>query len=149
MDFLQVDCVVLVSDEDQDEYHPMSFQTHNSPALTGEIKSPVDDLQKLPLNERKVIARRASRVLRPGQTVNLGIGLPECLASVAGEEGMLPYITLTTEAGSFGGLVSRRHVCVPASRLHPHSIPLCEAFIWERIWAEHERSCAHRNESTV
>jgi len=101
-----VDCVVVVDDDEHDEFHPMSFNTTYCPVLTGKIRSPVDDAPRMKLNERKVIARRASRVLKPGQTVNLGIGLPEGVASVAGEEGMLPYITLTTEPGSFGGLPS-------------------------------------------
>lgn len=101
-----VDCVVVVDDDDQDEYHRMSYNTPYSPVLTGKIRSPVEDAPRIPLNERKVIARRGSRVLRPGYTVNLGIGLPEGVASVAGEEGMLPFITLTTEPGSFGGLPS-------------------------------------------
>jgi propionate CoA-transferase len=96
---VQVDCVVVVEDEDHCKYHPMSYTTPHSPVLAGEIRSPIEDSSRLPLNERKVIARRASRVLKPGQTVNLGIGLPEGVASVAGEEGMLPYITLTTEPG--------------------------------------------------
>ena len=42
--------------------------------------------------------------MKPGKVVNLGIGLPEGVAAVAGEEGQLPYITLTTEPGVFGGL---------------------------------------------
>lgn len=96
---LQVDCVVVVEEEDHDKYHPMSYTTSHSPVLAGEIRSPIEDSSRLPLSERKVIARRASRVLKPGQTVNLGIGLPEGVASVAGEEGLLPYITLTTEPG--------------------------------------------------
>ena len=96
----------MVDDDDHDEYHPMSYVTKHCPVLTGEIKSPVDDVPKMPLDVRKVIARRASQALKPGQTVNLGIGLPEGVASVAGEEGILPFITLTTEPGSFGGLVS-------------------------------------------
>lgn len=96
---MQVDCVVVVGEEDHDKYHPMSYTTSHSPVLAGEIRSPIEDSSRLPLSERKVIARRASRVLKPGQTVNLGIGLPEGVASVAGEEGLLPYITLTTEPG--------------------------------------------------
>jgi len=99
-----VDCVVVVGDDDQNNYHPMSYTTFHSPVLAGEIRSPIEDSSRLPLSERKVIARRAARLLKPGLTVNLGIGLPEGVASVAGEEGMLPYITLTTEPGSFGGM---------------------------------------------
>ena len=74
------------------------------PVLTCEVKSPSDELPKLLLTQRKVIARRAAFALKPDKVVNLGIGLPEGVASVAAEEGMLEYITLSTEAGIFGGL---------------------------------------------
>ncbi|KAL9185145.1 hypothetical protein ACHAXT_002922 [Thalassiosira profunda] len=109
-----VDCVVVVDDDDHDTFHPMSYTTKYSPALTGEIRSPAEDVPKMELSERKVIARRASRALKPGQTVNLGIGLPEGVASVAGEEGMLPYLTLTTEPGSFGGVPASGHEFGPS-----------------------------------
>ena len=114
---VQVDCVVVVEDEDHNIYHPMSYTTPHSPVLAGEIRSPIEDSSRLPLNERKVIARRASRVLKPGQTVNLGIGLPEGVASVAGEEGMLPYITLTTEPGKTGRVVITDEINVQHSPL--------------------------------
>jgi propionate CoA-transferase len=58
----------------------------------------------MPLDIRKIIARRAFFGLKPNTIVNLGIGLPEGVASVAAEEGMLEYITLSTEPGVFGGL---------------------------------------------
>ena len=99
-----VDCVVVVDEEDHDEYHPMSYTSRHDPVLSGEIKTPVEDVPKMPLNERKIIARRASMALKPGKVVNLGIGLPEGVASVAGEEDQLDFVTLTTEPGSFGGL---------------------------------------------
>lgn len=67
-----MDCVVVVDDEDHNEFHQMSYTTPYSPVLTGELKSPVEDAHRMKLNERKVIARRASRALKPGQIVNLG-----------------------------------------------------------------------------
>jgi propionate CoA-transferase len=99
-----VDCVCVVDEEDHDVFHRMSYTKRHDPVLCGEIKSPSDEVPKMPLDERKVIARRASFALKPGKVVNLGIGLPEGVASVAGEEGQLPFITLTTEPGVFGGL---------------------------------------------
>jgi propionate CoA-transferase len=99
-----VDCVCVVDEEDHDTFHGMSYTKRHDPVLCGEIKSPSDEVPKMPLNERKIIARRASFALKPGKVVNLGIGLPEGVANVAGEEGQLPYITLTTEPGVFEGL---------------------------------------------
>ena len=46
--------------------------------------------------------------------VNLGIGLPEGVAGVAAEEGLLDYITLSTEPGVFGGLPCSGHAFGPA-----------------------------------
>lgn len=120
----QVDCVVIVGDDDQNNYHPMSYTTFHSPVLAGEIRSPIEDSSRLPLSERKVIARRAARLLKPGLTVNLGIGLPEGVASVAGEEGMLPYITLTTEPG-------KKTWCT-SDRLEHRSI-LIACYHWNRL----------------
>lgn len=109
-----VDCVVVVDEKDHDTLHGMSFVEKHNPALTGEVVTPADEIKPMELDIRKVIARRAFFGLKPDKIVNLGIGMPEGVASVAAEEGMLEYVTLSTEPGVFGGLPASGHNFGPA-----------------------------------
>jgi propionate CoA-transferase len=95
-----VDCVVVARPEE----HWQTFATQYNPAFSGETRVPMRSLPTMEMGPRKVIARRAAFELRPNSVVNLGIGMPEGLASVANEERMLEYLTLTTEPGTVGGL---------------------------------------------
>lgn len=85
------------------ENHWQTYAGHYNPALSGEVKVPVDSIPPMPLNERKVICRRAAQELDPKAIINLGIGMPEGIANVANEEG-LPGLKLTVEAGGIGGV---------------------------------------------
>lgn len=53
---------------------------------------------------KKLIAKRAAKELRPGQLVNIGVGIPEGVGEVAAASGLLPKLTLTVESGAFGGM---------------------------------------------
>jgi len=109
-----VDCIVVVDEKDHDTLHGMSFVERHNPALTGELVTPRDEIMPMELGIRKIIARRAFFGLKPDKIVNLGIGMPEGVASVAAEEGMLDYVTLSTEPGVFGGLPASGHSFGPA-----------------------------------
>ena len=101
-----VDCVVVAKAE-----NPMqTFASSYNPAYSAEVRVPLDTLEAMPLDERKIIARRAAFELLPNAVVNLGIGMPEGVASVTAEEKILKYMTLTAEPGLIGG--------VPASGLN-------------------------------
>jgi propionate CoA-transferase len=95
-----VDCVVVARPEN----HWQTYGSPYNPAFSCEFKIPTAGVEPLELDERKIIARRAAFELRPNMVVNLGIGMPEGLANVANEEGIFDFLTLTTEAGSIGGL---------------------------------------------
>ena len=97
-----VDCVVVA----KPEYHSQTYTTVYNPAFSCEFKIPSATVEPLIMDERKIIARRAAFELQPNMVVNLGIGVPEGVASVANEEGIFEYLTLTTEAGSIGGIPS-------------------------------------------
>jgi len=95
-----VDCVVLA----KPEHHQQTFIEDYNPAYTGEVRVARGRVAPLALTPRKVIARRAAEYLKINAVVNLGIGIPEGVASVANEEGVLDLITLTVEPGGIGGI---------------------------------------------
>lgn len=72
-------------------------------ALCGDIKVPEAAIPTLPLDERKIIARRAAMELKPGP-VNLGLGIPQGIANVVAEEGCGDALTLISEVGNIGGI---------------------------------------------
>jgi len=95
-----VDCVVV----SELEYHMQTYNFPYNPALSGELRAPLDAMKPLPLDEKKVIARRAAMELNPHTTVNLGLGLPSLIGRVANEERISDQITLTVDPGVFGGV---------------------------------------------
>jgi propionate CoA-transferase len=94
-----VDAVVVAPPE----LHPQTYGTSYSPYFSGEIRAPEGASPPLPLDARKIIARRAAFELPVNGVVNLGIGMPEGVAAVADEEGLLRHVTLTAEPGVIGG----------------------------------------------
>ena len=96
-----VDCVVLA---ERPEHHMQTFIEAYNPAFASEIRVPASTVAPMPMNARKIIARRAALELAANSVVNLGIGMPEGVASVAAEEKIIDLLTLTAEPGVIGGI---------------------------------------------
>lgn len=94
-----VDAVVVADAGD----HMQTFATPYSHLFAGQFRAPADAVGPMALDARKIIARRAAFELPMNGVVNLGIGMPEGVAAVAAEEGLLDHVTLTAEPGVMGG----------------------------------------------
>ena len=95
-----VDCIVVAKPEN----HTQTYGTAYSPAFAAEVRVPMTSLEPMAMSERKIIARRAAMELRPNSVVNLGVGMPEGIASVAAEEKVADLMILTAEPGVIGGI---------------------------------------------
>lgn len=95
-----VDSVVLAAPE----LHRQTYGTPYNAAFSGETRVALTSQARMPLDERKIIARRCAMELPIGGVVNLGIGMPEGVAAVANEEGLAQHVTLTAEPGVIGGI---------------------------------------------
>ncbi|WZO97689.1 CoA-transferase [Isosphaeraceae bacterium EP7] len=109
---------VVVADA---EHHHQTFAEELNPAYF----SAADDgsmarMPRLPAGARRVIASRACDELERGAIANLGIGMPEGIALIAAERGLLGEVTLTVESGPIGG-VPAGGLSFGAS-LHPQAI---------------------------
>ncbi|SMD05533.1 acyl CoA:acetate/3-ketoacid CoA transferase [Sporomusa malonica] len=102
---IMVDYVVVAKSEN----HWQTGQTYFNPVFCGDIKVPLDSIKAAPLDERKVIARRADMELFPGAVINIGVGIPEVASAVTAEEGISHNLHMTTEAGGVGGLPAGMH----------------------------------------
>ncbi|MGP6089381.1 acyl CoA:acetate/3-ketoacid CoA transferase [Antarctobacter jejuensis] len=112
-----VDAVVVA----RPDHHLQTYRTAFSQGFTNRIRTPEGEIPSMALNARKVIARRCAFELPVNGVVNLGIGMPEGVASVAAEEGLLEHLTLTAEPGVIGGQ--------PASGLDFGAAVNCDAVI--------------------
>ncbi|OHB53716.1 MAG: acyl CoA:acetate/3-ketoacid CoA transferase [Planctomycetes bacterium GWF2_50_10] len=62
------------------------------------------DLGRLAMDERRIIAIRACDEVGENAVANLGIGMPEGIARIAAERGILHKLILTVESGPIGGM---------------------------------------------
>ena len=74
------------------------------PEWCGEARVPISAVKPMALNERKVCGRRTAYLIKAGNHVNLGIGMPESVSAVAAEEGFADKLTFSVECGIFGGV---------------------------------------------
>ncbi|SHJ43446.1 propionate CoA-transferase [Dethiosulfatibacter aminovorans DSM 17477] len=114
---IYVDAVVIADPED----HEQCLGNEYNPGLSGEARVEVsDDVEKIPMSAKKVIGRRAAMELGKNTVVNLGVGAPEYIATIAGEEGVSQYVTLTVESGAIGGVPQGGAAF--GSSMNPHAI---------------------------
>jgi propionate CoA-transferase len=95
---IYVDYVVV------DEAQTQTCQDVYDPSFCGQVKIPQERIKPLPLDAKKVIARRALQEIEPGAVVNLGFGAPSNIVPAAIEAGNLEDFTLTVEQGAVGGM---------------------------------------------
>lgn len=98
-----VDYIIKVKNPDN---HRQNTDVANyRPELTGDIKTLNAAVKPLKMSIRKVMTRRAAMELKPGIVINLGVGIPAGIGSVAAEEGLGKGMTMSVEAGPMGGVV--------------------------------------------
>ena len=93
-----IDCYV------HDPLQKQTYVTKYDKFRSGERSLKKPKLDKIVLDVRKVLARRAAMELRRDDVVNLGVGISVGISNIAYEEDIYKDITLTVEAGVIGGI---------------------------------------------
>jgi propionate CoA-transferase len=93
-----VDWVVVVPGQWQ------TTQTEYDPAISGELRRPVDQFESPEWGLDKIIARRAALELIDGEVVNLGFGISALVPRILLEEGLDGRVTWVIEQGAVGGM---------------------------------------------
>lgn len=86
---------------------PDAIQTQlggHDPTLTGQLRTVNPRLEPLPLDVRKIVARRATMELQPDDVINLGVGMASGIPAVVQEQGKTGLYHFSTEHGGLGGM---------------------------------------------
>lgn len=86
------------------EHHMQTMATEMNDDWTHRENVRLEKMSPVPLDERKIIARRAAMQIAKGSVINLGMGIPELVGAIAAEEGFESDITMTVECGIVGGV---------------------------------------------
>lgn len=98
-----VDYVVV--SENPEENHRQTSGWFQDDTYSGQRRAPSAELQIMPLNERKVIGRRAMMQLKMDAVINVGTGIPnDSVGPILAEEGLMDDIMVTVESGIYGGV---------------------------------------------
>lgn len=92
-----VDAIVV--DEEQSQMYVGGVNRF----ISGDYIFCSDSSELIPLNQRKVIGRRALFEVSPGDVGNVGVGIADGIGIIAREEGVQDAFTLTVETGAVGG----------------------------------------------
>lgn len=109
-----IDKIVVSADQSQ------NYAVKFDPSLCGESRRPIETITPDPMNERRIIARRAALELFPDAVVNMGVGVSAGIPNVAAEEGLDGIFTITVEAGVIGGFAG--HGLYFGSAYNPEAI---------------------------
>lgn len=93
-----IDAIVVDPDQLQ------TTQTSYDPAISGQLRQPLDVIEPASWGLEKVIARRAALELAADETVNLGFGISALVPRVLVEEGVGDEVTWVIEQGAVGGV---------------------------------------------
>lgn len=98
-----IDRLVVADPSEHDQTFAEAFNPAYCSPAPKDLRTE-DLLPPMPMNERRIISARACDELSEGVIANLGIGMPEGVARIAAERGLIDRITLTVESGPIGGI---------------------------------------------
>jgi propionate CoA-transferase len=93
-----IDAIVLAPDQLQ------TTNTLYDPALSGQLRQPLNILQPVTWSLEKVLARRAAAELSDGDVVNLGFGVSALVPHILLEQERSDRVTWVIEQGAVGGV---------------------------------------------
>ncbi len=95
---------VVVCDNPQEDHRQTSSWFYD-PSYCGKLRVPIENVEPVPFNERKLIARRGVMEVKRKDVINLGTGIPnDMVGRVCNEEGIADDIMITVESGIYGGV---------------------------------------------